>query len=81
MKQKTFKAKREIIKQAIGIEVTLNLEIKLQKYIFQQNMTIRKPEMRPFEPLLGYEYAYVCHNERTQKGDIYSKKQEYKTSN
>ena len=37
--------------------------------------------MRPFEPLLGYEYAYVCHNERTQKGDIYSKKQEYKTSN
>ena len=34
LKKKEFKAKEQNIKQTIGIQVTLILEIKLQKYIF-----------------------------------------------
>ena len=58
------------MKEEIGIEVTFTLEIKLQKFIFQQ-----KPD--PFlaanfsylllVSLLGQECAYVCHEKRTEK--------------
>ena len=34
-----------------------------------------------FEPLLRWEYAHVCHNLRTQKEGICSKKSGYKSSN
>ena len=40
MFQDKLKAKRESIKQENCIKVILILEIKLEKYIFMQNMTI-----------------------------------------
>ena len=40
LKKKAFNAKRENIKQTTGIQVTFIFIIKLQKYFFQQNMTI-----------------------------------------
>ena len=44
-------------------------------------MTIVQPVMRPFEPLLGWECGYVCHNVRAEEEGIYGRKPEYKTSN
>ena len=67
--------------KTIGIQVTFILEIKLQKYIFQHNMTIVQPVMRPFEPLLGWECGYVFPNVTAEKEGIYGRKPEYKTSN
>ena len=32
-----------------------------------------------FEPLLGWECAYVCHNQRTEKEGILDKRTEYET--
>ena len=35
----------------------------------------------PFEPLLGWECAYVGHHLRTEKEGIYVKQREYERSN
>ena len=31
--------------------------------------------------MLGWKFAYVCHDIRTEKKSIYGKESEYKTSN
>ena len=48
MFQDKLKAKRESIKQENCIKVILILEIKLEKYIFMQNMTIFLASIAPF---------------------------------
>ena len=40
MKKKAFAVNSQNTKQGIGIQLTFILEIKLQKYIFYQNITI-----------------------------------------
>ena len=62
-------------KQAIIIEVTFILEIKFEKYSFQQIMTIFLAGNASFfeSLLLGWECAYVYHSLRIEKEDIYSK--------
>ena len=40
LKKKAFIAKYENIKQPIDIQLTFMLESKIEKYVFQQNMTI-----------------------------------------
>ena len=40
MKKKAFIVKCQNIKQPIGIQLTFMLEIKIEKYIFRQNMTM-----------------------------------------
>lgn len=68
MFQDKLKAKRESIKQENCIKVILILEIKLEKYIFMQNMTIFQPVQHPFSQL-GWDsmpLSSVCHNIRTE---------------
>ena len=68
LKTKEFTINCQNINQEIGIHVTFIFEIKLQKYVFCENMTKFKPLMCPFSnPLLGWESAHVCHNLRTEK--------------
>ena len=37
--------------------------------------------MRPFWIPVNWEYAYVCHDVRTEKESSHGKQSEYKTSN
>ena len=62
------------ITEAIGKQVALMLEIKLNKYIFLANYDLFFSQKRvPIEPLLGWECVYVCHELRTEKEGIYVK--------
>ena len=75
MKKKAFNIKRENRKQAIAIEVTFILEIKFEKYSFEQIMTIFLAGNASFfeSLLLEWECAYICHCLRVGKKGIYSK--------
>ena len=62
------------IQQAIGIHGTFIMEIKLQQNIFDWNLTIFFSNLcLYFEPLLGWERAFVCHDQRTDKEGICDK--------
>ena len=50
------------------------MEIKLQQNIFDWNLTIFFSNLcLYFEPLLGWERAFVCHDQRTDKEGICDK--------
>ena len=53
--------------------MTFILEIKFQKDIFYQNRTIFSKLCVHFEPLLGWQFACVCHKLRTKNDRIYVK--------
>ena len=53
------------------MQATLILEVELEKYIFQQVRTVFSAvNASSFEPLLGWECAYVCQNLRIEKEGI-----------
>ena len=57
-------------------------QIKLKRYIyFAKYDCCFGNSCVHFEPLLGWECAYVCHNIRTEKESTYGKNSEQKTSN
>ena len=63
LKKKTFKAKREYIEQQIGIQLTLISKEKLQNQDFLAKYDSFLGDIYVhFEPMLGWEYAYVCHD-------------------
>ena len=62
--------------------MTFILENKLQKEYFLAKYDSFFSELCVhFEPLLRWECAYVCHDIKTEKEEIYNKQREYKTSN
>ena len=69
------------MKETISIKVTFTLEIKLQKYIFQDIMTIFSRYCALLEPLLRRQCICVRHDQITEKEVIYGKKSENKTNN
>ena len=81
MKTNTFRINSQNIEEALGIQVTFVMEIQPQKELFLAQDCFLGGLHVHFEPLLGWELTFVCHNLRTVKEDIYSKWSEYQTSN
>ena len=75
MGKRAFRINIRNIQQTIGILVTFISEIKLQKiYILGKYDCLSVGLCVHFEPLLGWEYAYICHNLRTEEEEgIYSR--------
>ena len=61
------------VEQAFGIQATFITKIKPQKERFLAKSNLFDDLCIHFEPLLGWECAYVWHNIRTQKEIIYGK--------
>ena len=68
------------INQEIGIQVTFILEIKLEKNVFQQTMTVLAANMSFFKPMLVWEPTQVCRNLKTKNEGIYGKVFEMKVT-
>ena len=82
LEKMAFRMNSQNIKQNFGTQVNFISEIKPQKERFLArydcffgNLCVH------FRPLLGWECVYVCQHLRTEKGDIWDKYLEYKTSN
>ena len=80
--RKELTVKSKIKKQGIGIQVTSSQKISIKKNVplskcdhFFQKLCVH------FEPLLGWESAFICHDLRTEKEGIYVKRQENKRNN
>ena len=68
LRKKEFALNSEVIKQAIGIQYTFILEIKLQKENFLGNhFSVSE------KSLLGWGCEHSYHDLRTEKGGIYRK--------
>ena len=66
--------------QTAAIKMTFILEKKLQKVDFFPKSDHFLSDLRvQFESLLTRECAYLCHDLRTKKEEIYVKRQEYET--
>ena len=82
MKKKEFMVKRQNIKQAISIQATSSRKISIKKNILLSKCDHLFSKLWVhFEPLLGWEYAFICHDLRTEKQDIYVKKRENERNN
>ena len=69
--------KRQNIKQAIGIQVTSSQNISIKKSIL-----LSKCDLANYASiLLGWKFAFICHDFRTEKQNIYVKKRKNKRSN
>ena len=70
----TFRINSQNIQQTFRIQVTFISEIKPQKerFLDQYDCFLRNFCVH-VEPLLGWEYAYVWHDIRTEKESIYGK--------
>ena len=63
LKKVAFKINSQNIKQNVGMQVTFISEIKLRLERFLVKYDCYFGDMCiHFEPLLGWEYAYVCHD-------------------
>ena len=63
MKMMTFRINSQNIEQAFGIKVTCITEIKPQREPFlAKKSSLFGDFCVYFEPLLGWESAYVCHD-------------------
>ena len=81
MQGKSIYTKTPENKKTIGIQATFISEYKLQKvHFFAKYNCFFGDLCVHFEPLLGCECAYVCHDLRNKKEGIYFKKREYKRS-
>ena len=81
LKKKAFPVKCQNMKQAVSMEVTFILVNKHQKNIFYQNTTLFKKLCINFEPLLGQESVYVCHNLKPGRKGLYDKQSQYYDQN
>ena len=63
LKKKAFRINSQNIKQAIGIQVTIITEIRLQKkhFLAKKHSLLVNLGVH-FESLLGSEYVYICHD-------------------
>ena len=62
LKKMAFKINTQNIKQKFGIKLTFISEIKPRKECFLAKQDCFLGDLCVhFEPLLGWEYAYVCH--------------------
>lgn len=73
LKKKAFSVKCQNMKQAVSMEVTFILVNKHQKNFFYQNTTLFRKLCINFEPLLGWESVYVCHNLKPGRKGLYDK--------
>ena len=56
------------------MQLTIILDIKLQKKSFRKSITnFSSTEVPVLNPPLGWECTYVCQDLRTEKEDIYGK--------
>ena len=76
LEKNAFTINSQNTNQEICIQVTFSLEIKLQKYVFlakYDHFLTANVLTVFFEPLLGWECAYVFNNIRTEKEGMYTK--------
>ena len=73
LKMKAFTINSQNKNQEISIHMTFILEIKLQKESYARYDHSFSPNRKfvLFEPLLGWQCVYVCHDLRTEKEGIY----------
>ena len=71
LKKMEFKINSQKIKQIVGIQVIFISEVKprLERFLAKYDRFFRDLCVH-FEPLLGWEYAYVYHDLKTDKDGI-----------
>ena len=78
--KKAFTVNRKNIKQKIAIKMTFILEVSFKSIFLSKYDHFSICWCMYFEHILGWECAYLCHNPRTEKEDVYDKYREHKTS-